>query len=97
MLDAADGEQAIEVARRYQGRIDLLLTDVVMPGAGGFALYEALTAVRPTTSVIFMTGHPPGASARESVNRRGHLSAEALSFDALSRELRAVLDAPRAA
>ena len=47
MLEAVDGEQAVEVARRHPGQIDLLLTDVVMPGAGGFALYEALKAVRP--------------------------------------------------
>jgi PAS domain S-box-containing protein len=98
VLEACDGTQALEVARRYSGRIDLLLTDVVMPGAGGFALYEALAAVRPSTTVVFMTGHPPGAAAREDVDRSGAVCLQKpFSFDVLSRELRAVLDAVRAA
>jgi two-component system, cell cycle sensor histidine kinase and response regulator CckA len=98
VLEAVDGEQAVEVARRHPGQIDLLLTDVVMPGAGGFALYEALKAVRPTTEVIFMTGHPPGAAARADVDRSGAVCLQKpFSFDVLSRELRAVLDAARAA
>jgi PAS domain S-box-containing protein len=98
VLEAADGEQAVEIARSHPGPIDLLLTDVVMPGAGGFALYEALKAVRPRTHVIFMTGHPPGAAAREEVDRSGAICLQKpFSFDVLSRELRAVLDAARAA
>ena len=95
VLEACDGKQALDVARLHPGHIDLLLTDVVMPGSGGFALYEALTAVRPATTVIFMTGHPPGAAAREDVDRSGAVCLQKpFSFDVLSRELRAVLDAP---
>ena len=98
VLEACDGKQALEVARQHPGHIDLLLTDVVMPGSGGFALYEALTAVRPATTVIFMTGHPPGAAAREDVDRSGAVCLQKpFSFDVLSRELRAVLEAARAA
>jgi PAS domain S-box-containing protein len=98
VLEAADGEQALEVARRHPAHIDLLLTDVVMPGAGGFALYEALTAMRPATTVLFMTGHPPGAAAREDVDRSGAVCLQKpFSFDVLSHELRTVLEAARAA
>jgi PAS domain S-box-containing protein len=98
VLEAVDGEQAVEVARRHSGRIDLLLTDVVMPGAGGFALYQALKAVRPSTDVIFMTGHPPGAEARAEVDRSGAVCLQKpFSFDVLSRAMRAVIDAARAA
>ena len=98
VLEAVDGEQAVEVARRHPGHIDLLLTDVVMPGAGGFALYQALKAVRPTTDVIFMTGHPPGAAARADVDSSGCVCLQKpFSFDVLSRELRAVIAAARAA
>ena len=98
VLEAVDGEQAVEVARRHPGRIDLLLTDVVMPGAGGFALYEALKAIRPTTDVVFMTGHPPGAAARADVDASGCVCLQKpFSFDVLSRELRAVIAAARAA
>ena len=98
VLEAADGTRALEVARVHPGHIDLLLTDVVMPGDGGYALYEALTALRPSTTVIFMTGHPPGAAAREDVDRSGAVCLQKpFSFDVLSRELRAVLKAARAA
>lgn len=98
VLEAATGEEALDVARLYSGHIHLLLTDVVMPGAGGFALYEALTALRPGTTVIFMTGHPPGAAAREDVDRSGAVCLQKpFSFDVLSRQLRAILDAARAA
>jgi PAS domain S-box-containing protein len=98
VLEAPDGEQALDVARRFGGRIDLLLTDVVMPGIGGFALSQALAGDRPDIRVIFMSGHPPGASAREAVDRSGAPCLQKpFSFDVLSRELRAVLDAACAA
>ncbi|HEY6361021.1 MAG TPA: ATP-binding protein, partial [Vicinamibacterales bacterium] len=98
VLEAATGEEALDVARLYSGHIHHLLTDVVMPGAGGFALYEALTALRPGTTVIFMTGHPPGAAARKDVDRSGAVCLQKpFSFDVLSRQLRAILDAARAA
>jgi CheY-like chemotaxis protein len=98
VLEAADGEEALNVARLYGGPIDLLLTDVVMPGAGGFALYQALTAERPGTAVVFMTGHPPGAPAREDVDRSGAVCLQKpFSFDVLSQHLRATLNAARAA
>ncbi len=98
VLEAADGKEALGVARIHSGPIDLLLTDVVMPGAGGFALYQALAAERPATTVVFMTGHPPGAAAREDVDRfGGRVLQKPFSFDILSRHLRAILDAARAA
>ena len=98
VLEAPDGEQALELARTHEGAIDLLLTDVVMPGTGGYALYEALATLRPETRVIFMTGHPPGAVAREAVDRSGAPCLQKpFSFDVLSREMRSVLDAGRAA
>jgi FixJ family two-component response regulator len=69
-----------------------------MPGAGGFALYQALTAERPGTAVVFMTGHPPGAPAREDVDRSGAVCLQKpFSFDVLSQHLRAILNAARAA
>jgi PAS domain S-box-containing protein len=93
VLDAPDGEQALELARGYDGRIDLLLTDVVMPGRGGFELYEGLSKLRPDVRVIFMSGHPPGAQARERVDQSGELCLQKpFSVDVLLRELRTVLE-----
>jgi two-component system cell cycle sensor histidine kinase/response regulator CckA len=57
-LQAAGGKQAIEVARRYSGPIDLLLTDVVMPGLGGGSLAAVITAFRPQLKVLYISGYP---------------------------------------
>ena len=67
VVDAARGERALEAAR-LAGGIDLLVTDMVMPGMGGVALYQALQATSPGLPVVFMSGHdlqtaPPGGAA----------------------------------
>ncbi|MBZ5639540.1 MAG: response regulator [Acidobacteriia bacterium] len=61
VLQATDGEQAIEVSRRHAGTIDLLVTDVVMPRLGGRELVRRLLAERPDVRVIFMSGYPDDA------------------------------------
>ena len=57
VIEAADGEEALEQYRRRDVGIDLLLTDIVMPRLGGKALAERLRATRPTLPILFMTGH----------------------------------------
>ena len=57
VLVAADGEQAIAVARAHRGPIDLLVTDVVMPHLGGGPLARALLRERPAMRVLFLSGY----------------------------------------
>jgi len=57
VLEAPDG------AGRHGGPIDLLVTDVVMPGMGGRELAQRLRALRPETRVLFMSGYSSGAFA----------------------------------
>jgi PAS domain S-box-containing protein len=57
VIEAGDGEEALELARTYEGAIDLVLTDVVMPGIDGCVLAERLTAVRTSTRVLYMSGY----------------------------------------
>jgi signal transduction histidine kinase/ActR/RegA family two-component response regulator len=57
VLEAADGRAALDVAARYEGRIDLLLTDLVMPGLDGRRLVERLTPGRPEMRVLFVSGY----------------------------------------
>ena len=94
VLLAPDGSAALTLARRHHEPIDLLLTDVVMPGLHGRALAEALQRDRPTLRVLFMSGY-----TEDEVLHRG-VSTEALAFiakpftpDALAARVRAVLDA----
>jgi PAS domain S-box-containing protein len=58
VMAAVNGKEAIQQYKNAGGAIDLLLTDVVMPGLGGQAVAEQLRALKPDLPVIFMSGHP---------------------------------------
>jgi response regulator RpfG family c-di-GMP phosphodiesterase len=71
VLEAEDGPHALEVAQRSESTIDLLLTDVVMPGMSGRALSDKLSSIRPNTRVLFMSGYTDGAIAAHGVLESG--------------------------
>jgi len=56
VLVAADGNEAVEVARAHRGSIDLLLTDVEMPRLDGISAFQRISCERPTMKVLFMSG-----------------------------------------
>ena len=70
VFDAAEPADAIRVARAYGKPIDLLVTDIVMPGMSGPALVERLLAEQPALRVLYITGY-----AEEAVERQGALPA----------------------
>jgi PAS domain S-box-containing protein len=94
VLVATDGLDALRIAERYQDKIDLLITDVVMPKMGGRELAERLMQLRAETRVLFMSGHAehrnaePGAIDPSSV----HLQ-KPFSMNTLLRKTREVLEA----
>ena len=55
VLVAIDGHEALELSRDYQGRIDLLLTDVAMPGMDGRSLVAQLTKERPGIKILIVS------------------------------------------
>ncbi len=57
VLQAADGEEALEISKRHSGPIDLLVTDVIMPKLGGRMLAEQLVITRQDLRILFMTGY----------------------------------------
>jgi two-component system cell cycle sensor histidine kinase/response regulator CckA len=57
VLEAADGARALDAASLHDGPIDLLLTDLIMPGLGGRELAERLAEVRPATRVLYTSGY----------------------------------------
>lgn len=57
VLEAASGPEALDVFSKQQGRIDLLLTDLIMPGMTGRQLADTLIAQCPGLAVVFMSGY----------------------------------------
>jgi CheY-like chemotaxis protein len=60
VLNACDGEAALEVSRQYRGSIDLLLADVEMPRMDGLELSANIAAERPQIKALLMSGYPDG-------------------------------------
>src|SRR5262249_526441 len=61
VLEAHDADSALGLIERNDVKLDLLLTDVVLPGMSGKELAEEVTARQPNTKVLFMTGYAPEA------------------------------------
>lgn len=56
-MQAANGVEALAVAEHHAGKIDIVITDVVMPRMGGPELVSKLREKRPDVAVIFMSGY----------------------------------------
>jgi PAS domain S-box-containing protein len=96
LLEAKTATDAVLIAGRHVGLIDLLLTDVVMPRMGGGALAEAVTAARPETKILFMSGYTDDAIVRHGVLEAGvQLLEKPFTPEALSLKVRTVLDRKR--
>ena len=67
VVDAGSAVEALARAQQHDGAIDLLLTDVVMPGGNGRELAEELTASHPGLAVLFMSGYTPDVVLRQGV------------------------------
>jgi PAS domain S-box-containing protein len=93
VLEAADGEAALEAALAA-GAIDLLVTDLVMPGMGGAALASRLVELRPALRVVFITGYAPEAVERQADLAVGSgLLEKPFTADQLARKVREALAA----
>lgn len=93
VLSAASGEEALEVAARYGGTLDLLLTDVVMPGMNGRVLAEQLLPRQPGMRVLYMSGYTDSFIAGHGVLEAGtHLLHKPFTDEVLIRKVREVLD-----
>jgi PAS domain S-box-containing protein len=90
VLEARDGEAALDIFRGHEGPIDLLLTDVVMPRMGGRDLAERVTAQRPDVRVLFMSGY--ASSAVGSLAPGAAFVQKPFSTAALAERVREVLD-----
>jgi len=93
VLDAGDGETALALAAAHPGPIDLLLTDVVMPGMRGTELATRLAETRPMSAVVFMSGYAHEAVTDEGLPADSFFIGKPFGPDALARAVREALDA----
>ncbi|HEX5450315.1 MAG TPA: GAF domain-containing protein [Gaiellaceae bacterium] len=94
VLQAADGASAIEVLRRHVGGLELLLTDVVMPGMSGRDVARAVTTMRPGTPVLYMSGYTDSAIDKHGVLEPGvHFVQKPFSAAELTTRIREIVPA----
>ena len=93
VLSAESGEDALQVAARFGGAFDLLLTDVVMPGINGRILAENLLLRQPGMKVLYMSGYTDSFIAGHGVLDPGiHLLHKPFIEEVLIRKVREVID-----
>ena len=93
VLQAADGRQALAVARSHEGPIHLLVTDVVMPGMSGPELAGSLAKAHPEMKVLLVSGHANETAIRHGVmDPTASLLTKPFTQDVLLRKVREVLD-----
>jgi two-component system cell cycle sensor histidine kinase/response regulator CckA len=93
VMQARNGDEALVVAMGCEERIDLLLTDVVMPGMSGSDLATRLVLAHPETKVLFTSGYTDDAIVHHGVLDEGVLFiGKPYSREGLARKVREVLD-----
>ncbi len=70
VFTASDGESALEIYRKEQNQIDLVILDLLMPGMGGIKCLEELLAIDPEARIIITTGYSLDGPTKETVQTR---------------------------
>jgi CheY-like chemotaxis protein len=93
VIAAQHGKEAMDIATKEEGKIDLVLTDIVMPGMNGRGLVERLAGIRPRIKSLYMSGYTD-----DDIVRRGFVEPsksflqKPFTSEALLRTVRKVLD-----
>jgi PAS domain S-box-containing protein len=91
VLEAANGDEALAVEKEHAGEIDLVLTDIVLPGMNGKALYDRLRAVRPRIKVLFTSGYTSDVISRSGLDQDVAWLPKPFDANSLTAKVREVL------
>ncbi|MGH9504687.1 MAG: response regulator [Terriglobales bacterium] len=93
VLEAANGNEALTLAKSYRSPIHLMITDVVMPQMGGAKLAGELALDRPEMKVLFVSGYAETTFQRHgTIDVTTHFLQKPFSLKTLARKIREVLD-----
>jgi len=92
VLEAQDGPDARQISAQYKEEIQLLLTDVVMPGMNGRSLADCLAGDRPDMKVIYMSGHTGQKVGQDVLPVGCNFLAKPFSRRSLATKIREVLE-----
>ena len=94
VLEAGNAKEAMKICRSHDHPIQVLITDIVMPGLGGLELAKSALELRPALSVVLVSGYTDRPLDRETIGF-GKFLQKPFSFDALARTVRSLLDKNR--
>ena len=93
VFEAADASSAIEVFKKAKSKIDILVTDVIMPGINGFQLADELQNLKPDLKTLFISGYAEKSHYQELQRKKGFvLLQKPILMKDLIETLRHVLD-----
>lgn len=92
VLEAVDGADALRVAEAHDGSIEVLLTDLVMPGIGGAELAGRIGSARPRLRVVYMSGYGEEDLATHGVEGPALFLGKPFRPDELLAKVRAALN-----
>lgn len=90
-LEAANGRQALEIANAFSGIIDLLITDVIMPGMSGGELAAQLDKIRPGIKALFISGYGESSIARHVAINSEAILRKPFTIQSLENKMRRLL------
>ena len=93
VLEAPDGGKAFMLCEQYDERIDLILSDVILPGMDGRQVVERLQKIHPEAKALYMSGYTDNVIVHHGMLEQGiHFVQKPFTLESLARKVREVID-----